>query len=278
MQYKGQLATVNMNKRDKYEFHEACKSGDLQLVKRLIDIDNINTTCPDGYTGFILACKKGHNDIIKFILNFTRRYSTHFRQKVLNKIDKRGHTGFIYACGYNHINVVFTLVTDEHVDVNLSGPNSINGFIAACYRYNVNIVKYLLTISKVDFNKKYKGKTPFMIVCENTFINKDKNKLIRLLIRSESIDVNQIDYKGNTAFITACIHNDVDIVKLLLSHDEININIVNNDGDNAYDVVKIREYKELERILLESGKLSDNKEYRCVLSIIIDRILSIVNE
>lgn len=271
-----------MDKRNnKWEFYEACKSGDLQLVKRIIDIDIINTTCSNGYTGFILACKKGHKEVVNFILKYTQNNHIYnklfnFRRNILNKMDKYGHTGFVYACGYGHIDIVKMLLLDEHIDVNLCGFNSMNGFMAACYKYNLNVVKLLLTIDEIDFNKKYKGKTSFMILCENTYINNNKNKLIKLLLSFECINVNLIDFKGNTAFMSACINNDIDLIILLLSYDRIDINVVNNNGNNAYDIVKLREYDMLEKLLSDSGKLKNIKNYRCIFNIILDNIFDLI--
>jgi len=255
------------SKRNKWEFYEACSSGDLPYIKRIIHKSNVNQTCPYGKTGFIMACINGHIDVIKFLLKFKLNF---------NKLDKFGKTGFIYACEYNRLEIVRLLIVNPEIDVNKCSINAMNAFMVACHKYNIDIVNLLIYNSRVNLTRTLKGKTPLMVVCENPYLHVNRLKLIKILL-TNNLSLNEVDYYGNTAFMTVCINNDIEAATLLLANKDIDINIANNENKTAYDLIVEREYRILENLLESSERITNCRITRSFISVIFARTLSMLN-
>ena len=116
---------IDVNARDKSgdtAFIHACRNGHKDVVQLLLDYSDrfrneikagamfdlnrylkLNATNNCGYTGFIVACREGQEDVVKLLLN-------HFENPdsplLLNATDINGLTGFKLACINGRINVV----------------------------------------------------------------------------------------------------------------------------------------------------------------------------
>ena len=120
---------IDVNARDKSgdtAFIHACRNGHKDVVQLLLDYSDrfrneikagamfdlnrylkLNATNNCGYTGFIVACREGQEDVVKLLLN-------HFENPdsplLLNATDINGLTGFKLACINGRINVVKLLL------------------------------------------------------------------------------------------------------------------------------------------------------------------------
>merc|ERR1711983_181660 len=66
------LAENVILKRWKSKIFEACKSGKTEIVKLLLEheeIEDINATDQSGGTAFMCACLNGHKDIVKLLID-----------------------------------------------------------------------------------------------------------------------------------------------------------------------------------------------------------------
>merc|ERR1712026_187281 len=89
-------------------FIRVCASGDIQNLDKLMKIKekvNVNESNEHGETGFYFACLKGHDQVVKFLLENCQSLGLD-----LNKAKKNGMTGFHAACWKNHDKVVNLLL------------------------------------------------------------------------------------------------------------------------------------------------------------------------
>ena len=99
---------------------EACKSGETKVVQLLLERFNseesgLNSKDKIGMTGFMWACKEGHKDVVKLLLDHSERID-------LNARDNRGWTAFMQACYNGHKDVV-QLLLEHSKDVNTTIPD-----------------------------------------------------------------------------------------------------------------------------------------------------------
>jgi ankyrin repeat protein len=102
---------VQKNNRLASGLHLAIGAGDLEIVKFILPLVKENETCYEKiYSGFVNACRVGHLDIVKYIIN----------QSIfdLEKFDKKAFASPCYSM-------------------------KCKGFITACENGQIDIVKYL---------------------------------------------------------------------------------------------------------------------------------------
>ena len=272
------LAENVLIKRWKGKMFEACKSGETQIVKLLLERCNseesgLNSKDEYGATALMWACFNGHKDVVKLLLDSNIE---------LNARSDYGDTALMWACQNGHKDVVQLLLdySDSNmddfldwgyiIDVNATNNYGWTAFMAACCNGHNDVVQLLLNLSdrNIDMNaRNNQGYTAFMYACYNG--HKDVVQL--LLDHSERIDFNAKDTSGNTAFMWACDIGHTDIVKSILNHVEwsrmnltntkIELNTINNDGFTPFMTACLKKRKrvidllaEYRNIVLESKK------------------------
>lgn len=183
-------------------FHTACRCGDLNIIKYLINLYYSNNThtiinIKEYYNlnlAFKLSCSYGNIEIVKYLLEMYKIYPT-------SKIDIHN--------------------TQEEP------------FITSCVNERIDIIKYLLDISESYSGKKINihidNEYIFRRICEH-----GKIKIAKYIISiSESYSGKKIDIHScnNYSFRNACLHKNIEIVKYLVSLDSdvYKVNIHNNN-------------------------------------------------
>ncbi|KAM8837145.1 ankyrin repeat domain-containing protein 22 isoform 2-T2 [Spinachia spinachia] len=143
--------------------------------------------------------------------------------------------------------------------------------IAACRRGNLRVVQYLLD-SGVDVHlPNEKRRTCLHYVSKRSFSLLDyllisvlmpilllgyflmlqkQRRSVSLMeaILSSSVDVNAVDYKGNTALHYVCQRNSHRLVPLLLKRN-VDTNITNNEGETPLDIASRLKFKNIVQML-----------------------------
>ena len=266
------LAETVLVKRWKGKMFKACKSGKAQVVELLIKRCNaeesgLNIKDKNGWTAFMWACRNGHKDVVKLLLDNSERID-------LNARTNNGKTAFMWACYKGHKDVIQLILaySDRNIDFNASNIYGNTAFTWACQFGDKDVVKLLL--EHLDQNIELNARSseewtafilkniatsvlvqcllvsePWKVLAENVLMKRWKGKMFRaceigetkvvqlLLERCnpEECGLNIKDEKERTAFMAACRNGHKDVVQLLLDYSEkIELNAKNDFGNTAF--------------------------------------------
>src|SRR5579875_3099404 len=93
---------------------------------------------------------------------------------------------------------------------------------------DVSILKEVIDHGANVNKRDKKGNHPLILA-----IARKKKEIVKYLLTLKDIDINAISLIYDTALMTACRYNLIDIVESLLNFENIDINYVNNDRNNA---------------------------------------------
>lgn len=100
--------SINLHISDDYLMRHACISGNLKLIKKLLELTNYNYSTLNN--SFILACHYGHLEVIKYLLK-VEGVDIHFL----------GDSSLKDACKFGHLEIVKYLLTSndlkEHANI-----------------------------------------------------------------------------------------------------------------------------------------------------------------
>ena len=224
---------------------EACRSGNYELVKKLID-DGADVNVKDNYrtTPLIYAAKNGHTEICKLL------------------IDKGADVNIM--TGYNQTALIFAIIEDYKEIYELLIENGAN----------INIESYgggfseSLVKETDDFRITYMGTSDLTPLI---FAILKRNKELCAYLISKGADTN---FEGEYNFkplIIASIYGYTDICKLLIENGA-NVNatyyiggcqMVEEFGFTALMIATIKGHKEICELLIDAGAELDvsNKYY-----------------
>ena len=231
----------------------ACRKGNIEEARNLLQNPLINPNClsQDQFvaTPFYFACKNGHIEVMKLLLNEDR--------VDINKPSIHGVTPFYSTCYNGHVDVVTLLLNDKRVDVNKAQDEGETPFGIACKNGKFEVVKLLLNDKRVDMNKAdTKGWTPFYLACLNGNI-----EVVKLLLNDERADLNKPSkYYNQTPFYITCdnghIEGQLEIVKYILASErEVNVNAKDEEGKTAIDIAR-------ERRKEDKGKWESEEDFK----------------
>ena len=232
----------------------SCKNGKEWLTERLFNDSrkngiNVNVKDVDGNSGFILACRNGHINIVSFLLSHNNKVD-------LNARTNWGENAFYQACSNKHIDIVRLLQENsdaKNIEINATNRGGENAFIQACSLGFGELVRVLLSCKEINVNiKNSKEETGFYLAWFNDHLDivdmidtspiidfnaefllalsKREFALLSKLMNgsasSKTIDFNGTDLAGNTLFMLACTEGQVEIATCLLEGSESkNINL-----------------------------------------------------
>ena len=88
-------------------------SGDLELIKKLLQHPNFIINEDDGGDALCLATIMGQTEIVKLLLKDSKFNPSLYMKLYMNDI---GNNAFEYACGHGHLDIVELLLNDSRVD------------------------------------------------------------------------------------------------------------------------------------------------------------------
>jgi ankyrin repeat protein len=236
------------------EFLNACKDGDLEKVKQLLergaDVNakdeilgetalmwassngqkevvefliekgaDVNAKTRFGNTALMYASEKGHKEVVELLIK---------KGADINARDEYGWTPLVYACIHKEI-VEILLQNGADVNVKDESGKSVLMYAIECQCYEI---ANLLIEKGADVNvKSISGETALIIatkIKEKSDLLSDAfgltkafynyRKLIIKLLLEKGADVNVKDENGNTALTYALKNQDNEIVELLKSY------------------------------------------------------------
>ena len=182
-------------------------------------------------SALFLACKNGHREIVKLLLDDKKSQNIDFNEKdscgnTTNSPSEwtgwtAGMTAFMTVCARGHIDIVKLLLdhpNSKNIDINHRSANYV------CYCWSPRSKTSVWgRVCSLCCPMGGLGWTVFTTACARGHVD-----IVKILLghpRSQNIDINEKDSRGITAFMLACRNRHKDIVKLLLNHPSQTIDI-----------------------------------------------------
>ena len=216
---------------------EAVTAGNNEAVEFLLQLEtvNIDHTNEEGKTALMLACERGHEDIVHSLLSAGAN---------VNIQDNNGWTALMIASEHNRISIIHLLL-QANANPHLKKSNGSNALVtASCHGY-CDVVQLLIS-KGVDPNIQRKdGRNAFMFACL-----KGHTQIVELLLK-EKVDPNVQEKDGVNAFMFACLKGHTQIVELLLK-EKVDPNVQRNSGGNAFMLVCEKNHIQIVELLLKA--------------------------
>lgn len=186
---------------------QAAKSGEVSLLLEAIstkDVD-VNHQNQEGQTALHLACKEGHIDIVKELLQ---------RDAKCNLLSKRGNTPLHLACYYNRKDVVEILL-NSGVDVNIKSKGGYPPIYAAILESHCDIVQLLISKSADTSWASPDGLSPILLALFSKVGTMNTNKELMLNtmeVLKDSLDqplsaqLKERGFKNHGEALLRCVH------------------------------------------------------------------------
>uniref|UniRef100_A0A1X7TE79 Death domain-containing protein n=1 Tax=Amphimedon queenslandica TaxID=400682 RepID=A0A1X7TE79_AMPQE len=226
----------NMNFTFELALLEAVTAGNNEAVEFLLQLEtvNIDHTNEEGKTALMLACKRGHEDIVHSLLSAGAN---------VNIQDNKGWTGLMIASEHNHISIIHMLL-QANANPHLKKSNGSNAVMIASYDGNYEVVELLIS-KGVDYKyQREDGWNSFMLACQNGHI-----QIVELLLKKQ-VDPKVKMKDGWNAFMLACQNGHTPIVELLLN-EQVDPNVQNERGHTALMLANSKGHYEVVQLLLE---------------------------
>nr|XP_020645335.1 ankyrin repeat domain-containing protein 7 isoform X3 [Pogona vitticeps] len=213
-------SSYKMRKRDQGRLHQAVAKGDLGELQRLLQKHDLNEQDKAGRTPLLLACIRGHTDIVTFLVD---------NKCQLNICDSERSSPLMKAVQHQQEFCAIYLL--EHgADPNLVDVNSNTALHFAASDSSTSIAKHLLDHKAHIEAQNKDGSTPLMIaVAENNW------EMVEFLLK-EGASVHATDKLGRTPLLIAASNKKHDLTNILLSYGS-DVSHKDNSGQSAQDYV-----------------------------------------
>ncbi|KAL5491842.1 hypothetical protein EMCRGX_G017207 [Ephydatia muelleri] len=203
----------------------AAHDGDIATVRRLVTEGRVDMNVMDenGKTALDIAVNNGHSEIIE----------------VLNKAAVA--TLLLSAACDRDIATVRRLLTEGHVDVNITDQNGRSPLYTSSCNGHLDVVKALIKAG-ADINQADKnGKTALDIAVETGY-----REIIEVLKNSQS-------KAATTQLLSAARNGDIATVRRLVTEGHVDVNITDEDGRSPLYASSSRGHLEIVKTLIEVG-------------------------
>jgi ankyrin repeat protein/ppGpp synthetase/RelA/SpoT-type nucleotidyltranferase len=255
-------------------FQQACREGDLQTVKRLLE-DGVDVNAKDehGWTALYQASMDGHDKVVEQLIKHDvdvnakdedgltalywasrRGYDKIVKQLVkhdvdVNAKDKDGLTALYWASRRGYDKIVKQLVKHD-VDVNAKDKDGLTGLCWASWEGYDKVVEQLLKKDGVDVNAKDKSRWTALY---RASIN-GHDKVVEQLLKKDGVDVNAKDEDGSTALYWASLNGHDKVVEQLSKKDGVDVNAKDRNGWTALHQASLNGHdKVVEQLLKKDG-------------------------
>ena len=256
--------------------HEACRKGDLALVKTLAVSTTINYQDEHGNTPLHIACDSGCLDVARFLINEAPRKADQSIQnhhgdlalhiackncslpltKLLNSCDPNvknaaGNTPLHVACKKEAVQCVKYLVEERRCDASVQNVKGKLPLHIAANRASLNVVKL---VSHCEVNSRTaSGDTPLHIAI--ACIESDNLKTVQYLVKVLNCDPNIQNKNGELPLHIACQVASLKLVKLVSNCDP---DTQTSSGDTALHLACLDLASQTVSYLLEQKHCNPN--------------------
>ena len=199
----------------------ASENGHVEVVRILLQIQGIdvNTRNALGITPLMIASEGMHVGVVRLLVgvssidinqqNHQGFTALHFSSKRRQFSNESGTT----RC---RADVVKVLVRQQYIDVNIACRIGWTAMYAAAQAGYVEVVQILASLPNIDVNRANKmfGWTPLIVASEGK--EESHMTIVKLLIATRNIDINQEAKDGQTALHVACRVGNAEMTTILL--------------------------------------------------------------
>lgn len=240
----------------------AVKKHNLDTIKRLSNIVDVNVQDAQGTTALMIASMNNDENIVKFLLQLPAIN--------INVQDDKGLTALMHAVIENHQYIVRTFLDSSKardININMQDDEGNTALMQSPTRQSEQICRSLLSIDKIDVNiQNDEGNTVLILAIEQ----RCHPTTIKKLLSASNIDVNIKNQKGATALSHAVYLGYQDIVSLLLQEPDIIIagkdaSIGQKDIVLPYPLVQTKIY-ELTDLAFKSIDLNNIEQLKKIIA------------
>ena len=177
---------------------DACKNGNLQSVKKLVEEQGVKLT-DESYNQSLLltACENNNFEVFKYLFE-------HINIKTINS--KSVLSGEILDTG--NLDLIKYLITEKDCAFYVTEKNLIDIY----ENKNIELCKYLIEraiIEPVDTKEEFLEKGLLSYLCE-----KKESALVKYLIRNNKMDIKKREQLGEPLLSSACKSGDLELVSI----------------------------------------------------------------
>ena len=229
-----------MSEKEEEEFIDAAKNGDLDTIKRLLEINHVDVNCQNSYgiTALLMASITGHHDVVDFLAG---------NGAYINAMDNRGSTALIYASQNGHFKVVERLAKrGAYINMTEKRPPEKTALMKASENGHLDVVEFL--VDKGGYvNKMDKiGETALESASQNGHLN------VVEFLAGKGADINKKDKPGRTALMSASRNGHVNVVKFLVDKGA-DVNVQDKYGSTALMEASSQGHFNVAEFLIEKG-------------------------
>ncbi|OKL59227.1 hypothetical protein UA08_05906 [Talaromyces atroroseus] len=200
----------------------AVRKGHEDIVKLLLEDDNVDVNCRDRYGGqtpLTLAAMHGRETVARLLLE-TGAVDVDLGD------DDNGRP-LLYAADHGSEVIVKLLLETGKVDVNaIDNCNGQTALSRAATRGHKGIVKLLLGTGNVDVDcRDHLNRTPLSLAAEHGW-----EKVVQLLLDTGKVDVNSKSLFRETPLVLAASNGHEVVVKQLLGTEDVDIDFMSVDA------------------------------------------------
>ncbi|XP_070847306.1 ankyrin repeat domain-containing protein 22 [Chaetodon trifascialis] len=179
------------------------------------------------------ACQSAYDGDVHQLYHLLRNHPTHLNVQE----EHTGDTPLIAACRRGNLKVVQYLL-DNEADVHLTNKKQ-----RTCLHYASRRTFSLLDYLMISILM------PILLLGYFLMLQKQRHNVALMeALLSSSVNINAVDYKGNTALHYVCQRKSHRLVPLLLERNA-DTNIQNNDGETPLDIATRLKFKRIVNML-----------------------------
>jgi ankyrin repeat protein len=190
----------NNNEENSNKFISACKNGDIDQIKLLLNEKQVEINAPnENENPLLLACSIGNKEIVELIIKHGSKIGKTFE-------NGKNALTVAYENGHRHS---FEILISHGANFNCQ-----HGFqllMENCKKEEMGDLEFLLKHGAPTDGDDPDDMTPLMIACENGFIEK-----VRLLLNQSLNGINQVNKDGLSALYLAFLNNHQEVARLLI--------------------------------------------------------------
>ncbi|VDH99713.1 Hypothetical predicted protein, partial [Mytilus galloprovincialis] len=251
-EYKTNEVNIDLsNNIKRTSLHVACKEGHYDIAKYLIQNGADIFVCDaNGYSPLHLASVYGSKEIVELLLD---TYKDRGKEIEIEKNDNLGQTPIILASSKGEEQTV-KLLLHYKAKISATDKKGFTSLLAASLNGYSNTAKVLIDNKANICHTDNDGRTALFIACE-----KGHRKIVKMLIERNKEIIKKCDWHHKSPFYIACAEGKFTIANMLFEGGA-DINCLDEDEKSPIYAASQRGHEKIVRFLLEKNAKIDKTD------------------